>query len=1079
MKKFLIFMAGICFSSVTWAEETPAKVMIGGKSSVFESRIRPSRKAAEPMTALQKLVTSVTTLPRQMSMASTTDVMEVTSRIIRSDHTKQRMDSTINRQGTPDEPGAFLTKNTYAYDASGRPVSNIRYAIDAASGQWNYQGENGYDWNEDGHMIAYWVINGDTYGETERYEYIYEEGSNVYNTLYYYNAYENDEWQPYQSCQYTLDEAGNTVEELYSQYNAGTEEWEQAQRITATYDVQGGITSCFVYFWDNATRQWVGNQDATQNFSYELDDQLREISYTQYKWSDGAYKAFGRIQYTYEEVTGLRTAIEWQYWNEEHQDWRGGYINANGRKMENSKTLFFYDDQHREIRTESYSRTEDTDYTSYYTYTTTEYNMLETGELESIHTSYGNIGGGIIEAYKRSTSRRWPVAGISPNYELSETKLNSGEDFIKSAEEIRFIDPDGTYHGQESYSFTPNATNFRCGSSKEEIYYDENGHQTGTHHWRGLRTGATSWEWQDYDDWGVYYVQGYDDYVLAGYDRYYYKGSEKYLSDGYYTTFDFTVPTENMTKWITNNNSDVFKRYKYIHSYNFMNRASDGSEDFDDYTSYYYYTQTGKEEGGWNEDGTPTTIATRCGENMQAQQNANGEIYVGWTQYEGRDNIAVLQLVDQEGYNVLADEGQTINQLSGSGHAAAFGLTTDQEGNAFVAYGDGRNGDLYDTKPYAYKLSAQNGSFLWGQQGVAIPSDVKNNVVKNMFAVGDNNFVIFTDNYDYTNRTYYINRFDADGNVAWEASKALPGSMPAVVALGEQLMVIYCSDQKAYAQLFDADLNAQWAEPVLLSGSASIAQLPYTGSLFNAKANGTQGVTVSFLNNTYNGVCYMQYVNAQGEVAMTEPAAINEEGEAAENVAYCLDETGKNITAFWQGGDWNGRFLYMRTIGLDGSKGDRVELETSASGVKVADVKSQYGYYMLAYGNAENWSNSTMKITLVNQLDKSLYSENLDTFGTAESAAVIGSEYLYYFWHHSEMDYETYTSTEATMGARRSVKALVEAAGGSIDAIEQIADTDAEGALIYNLSGQRVNASAKGINIVRQHNGKSEKSLKM
>jgi hypothetical protein len=660
----------------------------------------------------------------------------------------------------------------------------------------------------------------------------------------------------------------------------------------------------------------------------------------------------------------------------------------------------------------------------------------------------------------------------APTYYLSERKLTAGTDImIKNEEQIRDIDDNGFYHGLESYSFTPNETNFRMGSSKELVTYDEQMHQTGNHHWRGRRTGADSWVWDDYDDWVVYNVDGYDGNVVAGYDLYKYSGSTKYPDYGFLTSFDFTMLPENMIKWSSSAYNETFRKYKYVETYNWQNRGSATQEDIYEYTNLYYYTEIGKAEGGWNEDGTPITLANKGGESVKAVQADNGEIYVGWTKYGSTGYDATVQLVDVEGFNVLGQDGQQINTQGSSANMTMLGMATDAENNLVVSFPDGRGeSNRWNSKPYVYKVGNTNGESLWTANGVMLPTTVDANVMQYVIPANDNFYVTFNDANDYSTHTYYVNLVNADGEVAWEESKAMPGAFASFVPSGDNILMVYCQDGKVYAERRNADFEVFRAAPQVISGDVQINSLPYTGNMFTCQSDGNGGMVIVFCDASYNANYYMQHINADG-TALAQPVKVSE--QAIEGLKMAVDADNQQVAVAYQAGGYNSRALYLQVLDLNGNVVlPELALTETGYGYTMSGMDVVDGEYILAYVNSIDYSTTEQYVARVSLADRKVYGAKVgDGATTTATDAVVDNTAVYYFWSSSVIDYETYEVTEAIKGVRYFLGDITDVMmelpfSGVVDIkAEQQGD-----GVAYDIMGRRVNPeTARGVIIV---NGK-------
>lgn len=1081
MKKVTFILASLCLSATMFAQTTTQRVMLNGKPSAFEPRIQV-RETIDPTTEPKQISAEERIAQwdkqRQSLMADqqsdkrfsvTASQLKQMAKGIRSGHVKERMDSVVTRAGKNDPNGAPLAKQEFTYNEQGQPLMCINYLPDDATGEWAYMGEYGYEYDDDYRMTAAWTINGLTYGETERYEFVYEDDTNLYSTMIYY-TYDNGDWMPAQMVEYTFDGNMNTTGELYSNFDAEAGEWVPAQRTTASYDELNRMTSYYQYQWDDASGDWIGinmpGKYAGEAWEYTATG--ADATHIVYQWTDSGWQGKSKEEYTYDEQ-GHNTQTEWFGWSIEEQVWKAS-----------SKIVYTLNEDGRVVRYDAYNVQEDGTYGDYYTYTTYEYSMLENGEEQTIISTYGNIGGG-IELYRRTTTHHKADRSIASaaTYELGERKTTAGGPMLKTQETFRFIDDEGHYLGLEDYSFTPNETNFRQGSSKELVSYDEKWRQTRNQHWRGRRTGAETWQWDAYDDWVVYPVDTYDGWTAAGYDfyEYAYASDVKTLNNGFYTNFDFTMRPENMSKWVMSSNNADFRKYKFLDTYNYVNQGTNGEEDINGNTKTYYYTQTGEVEGGWNADGMPIVIGDQAAENMKAVQAGNGEIYVGWTFYGENGYTSNMQLVDKDGYTIFGANGMAVNGTEG-GQNSEIGMDVDGENNLVMSFPDGRGASSkWSTMPFAYKLSNEAGSQLWGADGVAVPSAVENNVSKGVVCAGENSFVLFADSYDYDQHTFYANRLSADGSLAWEESKALPGSMPGVMAMGDNLLEVYVQEGKPYAQLLNADLEAQWAEPLLVA-DVEISSLPYTGNLFNLVSDGQGGALVGFVTASYNGKYYVQHITADGKVSMQQAYCLNpEDGQSADGVKMAAN--GEQIALLYQSGDWSGRTLNMQVVDYSGKAvGTTKELDQSGSGFGIAAATWADNDVVLAYVNAVSWNESVQKVMRIDLTNDKVFAEQVGSGASQTSnAAVIDAEAIYFFWLSTEMDYETYIATNEVQGVRFFINDIKTAVGEEnttgIHEESTIKNEELQRG-IYDLQGRKQNAMNRGLNIVR-NNGEVRK----
>lgn len=248
-----------------------------------------------------------------------------------------------------------------------------------------------------------------------------------------------------------------------------------------------------------------------------------------------------------------------------------------------------------------------------------------------------------------------------------------------------------------------------------------------------------------------------------------------------------------------------------------------------------------------------------------------GSTYVCWFENGNGDYQLRMQRLDAGGNKWWADEGLLISDHPQNSALFRYDLKTDADGNAVVAFQDERTGNL---DVVAYKI-APDGTFIWGPDGVELPSPGTTGLAPSLATLSNGNTAISW-NMDSTPRSVGVQLVDPDGAlllanpIVVSAAVNLTNFRPVATSDGG-FDLFYGVSAGGFglppwvlnAQRYDATGTPVWANPVQVS-SKSIAFFHYP----NAVSDGHDGFYVAF--NTSNpdnaslSDVYLQRVRGNG-----------------------------------------------------------------------------------------------------------------------------------------------------------------------------------------------------------------------
>jgi hypothetical protein len=284
-----------------------------------------------------------------------------------------------------------------------------------------------------------------------------------------------------------------------------------------------------------------------------------------------------------------------------------------------------------------------------------------------------------------------------------------------------------------------------------------------------------------------------------------------------------------------------------------------------------------------------------------------GSTYVCWFENGSGDYQLRMQRLDAGGNKLWADEGLLISDHPQNSAIFRYDLKSDADGKAVVAFQDERTGTL---DVVAYKI-APDGTFIWGPDGVELPSPGTTGLAPSIATLSNGNTAISW-NMDSTPRSVGVQLVDPDGAlllatpIVVSAAVNLTNFRPVATSDGGFLLFYGVSaggfglpPWVLHAQRYDAVGTPVWANPVQVS-SKSIAFFHYP----NAVPDGHDGFYVAFNTSNPDNASltdvYLQRVRGNGTLWSAEGTRLDDSNTTQKftggrGVAWVNDNSGMMV----------------------------------------------------------------------------------------------------------------------------------------------------------------------------------------
>ncbi len=333
----------------------------------------------------------------------------------------------------------------------------------------------------------------------------------------------------------------------------------------------------------------------------------------------------------------------------------------------------------------------------------------------------------------------------------------------------------------------------------------------------------------------------------------------------------------------------------------------------------------------WSDDATlNNAVCTLNGEQAIPKTAVceDGTFYIAWFSNDSGNYDVRAQYYDYDGNEQWDTDGLLISDNEQMTWLTQWDICCDPAGNLILSFQDIR----YNTNPdiFVYKI-APDGSFLWGDDGIAITNDDVSNMVATCTATTENNVIVAWMTEDGVG----VQALSPDGDIVADPYMELVDteitySHPQLVPVENDCFIMkYFKDsgptwsptRHVYAMKYNSSLEEQWDNECVISTQGGISAW-------------TQRFSISPDENGGFGICwhedrdgdnmsnvYAQWVLSDGTTVYPDGGVLASTNEYTQGFYsfVVVDPVEEVLTVFWNemDGDQNNR-------GLSGQKFDQV-----------------------------------------------------------------------------------------------------------------------------------------------------------
>ena len=194
--------------------------------------------------------------------------------------------------------GTHIDKRFYAYDESGRKISNTNQRWNKSDGAWHNSLKNDYAYEENKSITISSAGSLTGWQNTKKIESVYNsDRKHIYSLTYLWDN-NIDDWslEPELRCEWVYDVNGRAVEYLKKRIDKETNEWSLLEaRILYSYDEKGTLIEELYQSWDMYGESWI----SSGKYTYSKDSEMQEVAMSYFYASD-KWIFDGKIVYLYD-----------------------------------------------------------------------------------------------------------------------------------------------------------------------------------------------------------------------------------------------------------------------------------------------------------------------------------------------------------------------------------------------------------------------------------------------------------------------------------------------------------------------------------------------------------------------------------------------------------------------------------------------------------------------------------------------------------------------------------------------------------------------------------------------------------
>lgn len=311
----------------------------------------------------------------------------------------------------------------------------------------------------------------------------------------------------------------------------------------------------------------------------------------------------------------------------------------------------------------------------------------------------------------------------------------------------------------------------------------------------------------------------------------------------------------------------------------------------------------------WVDNIEENTLISESGKlfcaSAKAVEATNGNIFVTWLSYEGvgqgddvfSQGMTKLQLLDKSGNALWQKGGIYLSTHPTASWSSDFSIAATPDNCAVIAFSDSRTDPQGKShfKTYVYKID-QEGNFLWGLDGVALPSNSTECMRPRICVTNLGSVIVgYTDQQE---GGFVMNRIDKDGALVWDGFR-VGGMLGNFVPCDEDdFIVVTMGGEGAITALrLNAYGEQEWSKAITKENVYGYVEP-------RIKSDGQNGAIMSYMIQTGTNqefyVC-LQRVNAEGETMMgINPIRTSKEATQHRGVAFGVNADSEQIVSIWE-----------------------------------------------------------------------------------------------------------------------------------------------------------------------------------
>lgn len=488
---------------------------------------------------------------------------------------------------------------------------------------------------------------------------------------------------------------------------------------------------------------------------------------------------------------------------------------------------------------------------------------------------------------------------------------------------------------------------------------------------------------------------------------------------------------------------------------------------------------------------------------LKTARTSDGYTYMAWIEWNpnwkpASTMMLCMQLLDPDGNPCWGQEGMIVDDNPSSSYTTQNRLVVDEEGNAYVSWADCRSligEDLENTnytsvfEPVIYKLNKE-GDMLWGEGGHTYDKSLYSMNPILYYESGN----LYAMIYGIGSGSYIAQNFvRIDKETGDFACSVQPFGGQIIGSEGSDIIRVYSGSSQTLAMRYDENFNPVWSAPSVVTNFVYSGHDNFPYSLYTDYQGGVIVNVPRFVAETNNWMPVVNYITSDGESTFggavdVTPNIYNDNyfnticyNPQTESIFNVWQVSGGTLALYGQLMDIFGERMWSM-YGSNDQDGRELAYKVATSTYSFAPLGVTYtkdNNYCILYVDEANWMTDTMYIMTVDEEGNVVKeAERVGPFYQG-----IANPWVYFDNGDLYMIYYNYVSSSNTYRIRtfKIPEAYVPAEAPSTpenpdSGVESVEINEGK-PTYYTLDGMRLDAPRKGINIVKEANGKVRKEV--